>query len=28
LRSLRRDARYINFMAKLNHQWTAYQAMF
>ena len=28
LRSLRRDARYINFMAKLNHQWSAYQAMF
>jgi hypothetical protein len=28
LDSLRQDARYINFMANLNRQWTAYQPLF
>ena len=28
LESLRRDPGYINFMLKLGHQWTGYQAMF
>ena len=26
--NIRQDARYISFMAKLNRQWTSYQAMF
>jgi hypothetical protein len=28
LDNIRLDARYIDFMAKLNRQWTGYQAMF